>query len=778
MRKQLAGYYSLEQEDINNLWDNGLIILDTNVLLNFYRFSKTTSDELLRTIRKFEGQLWIPNQVKLEFQKNRIDVITKQRESYGNLVKDIMKCQEALENKIKEYSRHPFIDVKKIQKSFQKSFLNIQNELSNLEKKHPNYFENDPILEELTRIFDNRIGEKYSESRLVEIYEEGGKRFDSKIPPGYKDREKSKKGANEQFGDLVLWYQIIDKAKSSNKPVLLVIDDEKEDWWFTKKGHRSGPRPELIEEIQTKANVIFYMYNSDRFLQYANERTKETVDNAVLTEIREDRSKDEIAEVIRNQEVRIESDRDSFVIGKTVEFIGYANTEEDFVRLEIIGPGEYSKGTEIDTPTISESHSWRYTWNPGYSIPAGSYTFVVYDSQKRISDEITVTAVKGGISINAAGTQSYYIGEIIKFRGTSTASTSVFLAIRGVNVIPRKLNEFSVTSENDNPESFVEVPVRNDSTWSYTWDTSVVGKHLRQGTYSIYAIEGPFSPININDKVFGSISIIIKKPFVSCTPSQSTVAQGDRLFFTGTAEGIPRQKIQLWIFGNSFFLRDTVQTNSDASFSYSLSPSQTKQLKPDHYFVVVQHPMMNNIFDVYFDDLKKSVVSDYPEAVTPLFSIEGPGSLHGAKAAMALVDAINGPNIDDTYTKCMFSIETPEIHIIPIEKRRVGDFFTIIASTNLAVGSEIVVQVYSSSFDPNAKSQQREFSGVTGVVKVTIGELRFNQISFPVDLSTFFPDEYIVNISALTSDLTKSATFIVNEPTIPTFLGRLLHRFF
>jgi hypothetical protein len=782
MRKQSAGNYSLDQEDKDNLWDNWLIVLDTNVLLNLYRFSKTTSDEFLITIRKFECQLWMPAQVRLEFKKNISDVITKQRESYGNLAKDILKCEEALENKITEYSRHPFIDVKKIQeplqKSFKKSFIEVQNELSNLEKKHPDYFENDPIDEELTKIFESRTGENYSEIHLIEIYAEGKKRFDSKIPPGYKDKNKSEKSPNEQFGDLVLWYQIIDKAKFSNKSVLLVTDDEKEDWWFTKKGRRYGPRPELVEELQAKANVSFYMYNSDRFLQFAKEQSKETVDLTVLTEMREDRNKDEIAEVIRNQEVKIESDRESFIIGRTVELIGYANTDENFVRLVVIGPGEYSEGIEINSPTVSDSHSWRYTWNPGYSLQAGSYTFVVYDSQKLISDEVTVTAEKGGISITAAGCQSYYIGEKLKLRGTSTASTSIFLTIRGVNVIPRKLDEFSVTSENNNPNTFVEVPVRNDGTWSYTWDTSSVGKFLRAGIYSIYALEGAFSPKNIDDKAYGSISVIIKKPFISGTASQSIVAQGDRIFFTGVAEGLSRQKVQIWIFSNSFFLQDIIQTSSDASFVYTLLPSQTKQLSPEQYFVVLQHPMYNNIFDIYLDGSKKSILSDYPGTATPLFSIEGPGSLHGMEAAGALIEAINGPNIDDAYTKLMFLVESPVVRFDPIGNKNIGDLFTITGSTNLAIDSEIQVEVYSTSYDPDIKNQSGKFYGATGIVKVTKGRAGLNQFSFDIDSSTFSPDKYEAKAFALTSDVTHSAIFNLTEPSVFTSLKKMLARFF
>jgi hypothetical protein len=780
MRKQLARYYQLTQEEFDDLWKNGLIVLDTNVLINFYRFSKTTNKELLDILRRYSNRIWIPYQVGWEYQKNRINVIDEQKLGYSDLITFLENNENAISKKFSKYSRHSFIEVKKIQEQIRSSFLTIKNELQNLENAHPDYSSDDPIRNELTRLYDGKTGEKYSEAQLQEIFVDGKKRYELKTPPGYKDDEKSKNNDNAQFGDLILWYQIIDKAKSSHKPIILVTDDKKEDWWYIKKGQTYGPRPELIEEIQAKANVLFYMYTSDRFLLYAKERSEQPVNQETLTEIREIRSKDEIEEVRRDEEVKIEADRDSFIIGRSVEVFGYSFSNENYVRLVLFGPGQFSEGLEIASPLVSDTNVWRHTWSPGYSIQAGLYTFVVYDTSKRISDEVSVKAEKGSVTICASGSQSYYIGEKIKISGTSTASTSVYLAIRNVSAMPhaRKLDELSVISKNNDLHSFLEVAVRSDCTWSYVWDTSAIGKFLRPGIYTLYAIEGPFSLDALEEKAFGTVSIIIKKPFVSCTASQSTIAQGDRLIFTGIAEGIPRQKIQIWIFGNSFCHQEIIQTNSDSSFEYKLSPSQTKQLKPDHYYVIIQHPMMNNEFDVYVDDLKKSVLTNFPNTATPLFSIDGPGSLHGIKAAMAVVEAINNPNIDDTYTKCMFLVELPVIHIIPIGKKYAGELFTITASTNLAVDSEIMIEVNSSSYDPNQKSQPGEFSGAAGVIKVTKGELGLNHFSFDVDSSTFIPDEYIVKASALNSDVTASAIFIINKPSIILFFKNVFFSFF
>jgi len=780
MKKQLPGYYRPNQEEFDSLWDNGLIILDTNVLLDLYRISKTTSDEFLVTLKRYARQLWLPNQVEAELQRDRNDVIIEQKEGYSDLVLFLTRSETDLSTKLTKYSRHPFIEIEKIQEPIQKIISSIKSDLQNLEKKHPDLISDDPILDELNKLYKGKTGDRYSEERLQEIYTEGEKRFELKIPPGFMDQDKAKKNDNGQFGDLILWYQIIDKAKSSKKPIIFVTSEKKKDWWHKIKGQKIGPKPELIDEIKAKADVLFYMYSSDRFLLFAQERLKQTVNQDTLTELREIRSKDEIAEVMRDEEVRIEADRDSFVIGGSVEVFGYSFTNENFVRLVLFGPDQFSEGIEISTPSVNDSNVWRYRWSPGYSIQAGLYSFVVFDPKKRISDEVTVKAEKGAVTVVASGSQSYYIGEKIKISGTSTASTAVHLAIRGGNASPhiRKLDDLSIISVNNDSHSFVKVDVRGDCTWSYIWDTSAIGKLLRTGTYTLYAIEGPFIPDNFNEKAFGSVSIIIKKPFVSCIASQSVIAQGDPIFFTGIAEGVPRQKIQIWIFSNSFFHQEIIHTNSDSSFMYQLSQSQTKQLLPEHYFVVVQHPMMNNTFEVYVDGLKKSVLSNYPNTATQLFSIDGPGSVHGVDAAMAVVTAINNPNIDDTYTKCMFSVELPLININPIGIKYSGELFTITASTNLAVDSEILIEVNSSLYDPNKKSQLGEFSGATGVIKVTKGESGYNKFSFDVNSSTFIPDTYTIKASTMNSDLTFSAIFIVKKPSILSFFKNVFIHLF
>ena len=175
------------------------------------------------------------------------------------------------------------------------------------------------------------------------------------------------------------------------------------------------------------------------------------------------------------------------------------------------------------------------------------------------------------------------------------------------------------------------------------------------------------------------------------------------------------------------------------------------------YFVVVQHPMQNNQFDIDADGpltskQRSSHRMGYQRHTCRSDAPDTP-HLQDSTEAAACRDPMQPRHLFRQSTTRTSMIPTPSssswlknavINIVPIGDKHVGDKFTIKALTNLAVDDEILVQVYSSSFKPTQKSQSGEFSGATGTVKVTKGDSGMNTISFDVDASTFKPDEYIV----------------------------------
>jgi PGF-CTERM protein len=431
-----------------------------------------------------------------------------------------------------------------------------------------------------------------------------------------------------------------------------------------------------------------------------------------------------------------------------------------------------SSGTRtVEFMTTNWTKAQKFTIRVEQQFPIGS----AYGAGTYKNDEVDVKVEKGAVTIVAAGDQSYYLGEEIKFSGTNTETYQTYLFIVGPNLK-------SVGSQIQNPDprnfavqnniasTFKRVDVQGDNTWSWKWGTSNYA--LDAGTYTIYAVSQPYDKDNLANAAYGTVSIIIKKPFVSATASQSTVAKGDRIYITGTAEGDP-SGVQIWILGKNYYAVSGESVNSDASFKYEVRQEVTRNLASGQYFVVVQHPMQNNKFDV--DDVSdgnfnvwvenKMLIDTTTKVPTRIFKIGGSGSLQGSDAAEALVQGINDANVDDTYTKLQFLVEEPVIRIDPIGDKHVGDKFTITAQTNLAVDDEILVQVYSSSFKPTQKSQSGEFSGATGTVKVAKGDSGMNKISFDVDSSTFKPDEYIVTEAAVIQDATGTALFNVLEFT-------------
>lgn len=141
----------------------------------------------------------------------------------------------------------------------------------------------DDVLKSLTKYF--KTGQEYSYSSLTEIIKEGEFRYKHSIPPGYKDRDE--KIGFQIYGDLILWKQILDYAKFSSKPVILVIDDGKEDWWhLTNKREMERPREELILEMKEVAKVDFWMYSSIAFFEKANEILDTKIKENAIMEVR------------------------------------------------------------------------------------------------------------------------------------------------------------------------------------------------------------------------------------------------------------------------------------------------------------------------------------------------------------------------------------------------------------------------------------------------------------------------------------------------------------
>lgn len=217
----------------------------------------------------------------MEYNRNRYEVIAAQEKTYKEFIDKISQIEKDLQST----SKPPFLS-KKVHLSLKKIFNEVNAEVNKSIRKYCDFLKSDPIYDKLSKIFENKISSPFKNNKLKDIFKEGEERFKNKRPPGYED-EKNKQG-DRKYGDLVLWKQIIEKAKETKTPIIFITDERKTDWWWKiKDGRNMGPRQELVEELMLEAKVGFHMYSSERFLSYGLNYLKEHANEKALEEIQE-----------------------------------------------------------------------------------------------------------------------------------------------------------------------------------------------------------------------------------------------------------------------------------------------------------------------------------------------------------------------------------------------------------------------------------------------------------------------------------------------------------
>lgn len=489
---------------------------------------------------------------------------------------------------------------------------------------------------------------------------------------------------------------------------------------------------------------------------------------------------------VSTKKLTITSDKDSVVRGKTFSVTVTGESKKTynlFVKdVSGIAPNEYPfilpgqsgvtnstvNGHRNVTVETTAGGTRTVQFNTNSTTDDRQFTIRVEDPTDPTNnyDEVKVKVEEGAVTITAAGTGTYYIGEEITLEGTCTESDYVYLFLTGPNLPSNGValtgNMNAVT--NDVATSFTEEVVEADDTWSYKWNTADLLRSLDSGGYTIYAVSAPKDKDHLSDAQYDTISIQLRSGFISATSSGAVIAKGDDLKLTGTAQGDPNE-VHVWIFGKNLQLTgESATVEDDGSFEYELKGAQTKDLSAGQYFVVIQHPMMNGVFDIY-----PGIAGWINGTPGSGFDAVRIGGLQASDAANALIKALDSPNIDDTYVKLTFVVEEPRILIDPIGDVPAGSTFTISGTTNLAVGDTLNIEVTSAAFTPTEKGEGSGFASVARTTEVKAGD-GANVWSVEIDGSSFKPDQYIVKVECIETDTTATANFNVVEavPITPT----------
>jgi hypothetical protein len=269
MKDIYPGWYAKTPNELEALWDQAILVPDTNILLHLLRHSAKVRSQLMDVFDRKKEWLWIPYRVGAEFQRRRLDVQEQALDAYDRLVDDLTTSVNQAKNKLNQYRAHPVIEIDRELCALDVYLADFLDRMTQAKAKHPTE-ELAASFTKVTELFKGRVGPKPSAERISAICKEGEERYAKKIPPGFEDAKKTG-DASDKFGDLIIWKEMIEKAKADKRPMIFVTDDGKSDWWYINHGRKIGPHPELVEEFLAATGQQFHIYELPQFLRYAAE---------------------------------------------------------------------------------------------------------------------------------------------------------------------------------------------------------------------------------------------------------------------------------------------------------------------------------------------------------------------------------------------------------------------------------------------------------------------------------------------------------------------------
>jgi len=239
-----------------------------------------------------------------------------------------------------------------------------------------------------------------------------------------------------------------------------------------------------------------------------------------------------------------------------------------------------------------------------------------------------------------------------------------------------------------------------------------------------------------------------KDPSVRVTISPEDIPNGDPVVIEGSADEGPAS-VAVWIIGPDFFTRTTEEVNPDGTFSATISGQTTIEMAPGEYYCVIQHPMANDMFDVYLVS-EGSWIGVY-DTLDNGTTITEDGTIDAYAAFTALTGMLESPSLDDTYATSSFALGPPYILVDEMTGVPVGNQLIITGQSNLAAGNALSVTIANSS-----------------EVTVASGETTIQPSgawSYEMGTAGFEPGEYLLWVYCSIYETGYSTSFFILEPT-------------
>lgn len=308
MKDAFKALLPLSQEEFDDTFEQATIVLDTNVLLDLYRYSRQSTDSFFDLLNDVSAQLWMPYQAGLEFLRNRGEARRSVTSSHTERIDALKALRNTLVNGPERSHVGRDDAEKRFVRSLDKYLKQLEAERGDLRRWATDPVE-DSTLDRIQVLYAEKSQQRPDAEWYGERVREGADRYKRKFPPGYMD---AKKEDDSKYGDYFLWAQCIAIGKERKTPLVLVTGDLKEDWWNKPShGDRTGPRVELQQEYFDSTGELLLMFDTRQFFRHLRQRRLQEGDTQELKD-----AEKEIAAVQSASEYRSPSRRHGYVPGQ------------------------------------------------------------------------------------------------------------------------------------------------------------------------------------------------------------------------------------------------------------------------------------------------------------------------------------------------------------------------------------------------------------------------------------------------------------------------------
>ena len=272
-----VGYRVPGDDELSAALRSATVVVDTNVLFNLYRRSNSYRDDLFAVLERLGDRLFVPHQVLREYWRNRLDVIADRKKGHDEVVKQVGQHLRATSAALQQWAQSAVLSAPEVDELTARVDSLAEGLRAAIAAHQPIAVglaggpATDPVLRRLEALLDGRVGAALPAAEWEDAVRKGAERVEKRVPPGYRDADKVGSDLPEgASGDYLFWSQAITEVTARGSDLVLVTDDQKEDWWLRHQSTFVGPRPELVAELDARCGARLFLLRTSELLQRAD----------------------------------------------------------------------------------------------------------------------------------------------------------------------------------------------------------------------------------------------------------------------------------------------------------------------------------------------------------------------------------------------------------------------------------------------------------------------------------------------------------------------------